>query len=151
MAAPVPECYSSLAQPAWPEAQSSRPAASRCGQEAMIEGTRYPSYDEIRRRRLAERRAAALQALGQADALVRRSGGRLVVFGSLVEGGFTERSDLDVALFGVPPERDDAVATEVDTVLTLAGFGADVVPERFLPPTLRQRVLAHGREPGALV
>ena len=44
----------------------------------------------------------------------------------------------------VPP------AAEVDTALRLAGFSADVIPERFLPPSLRKRILDHGREPSAL-
>lgn len=112
--------------------------------------TRYPTYEEIRARRIAERRAAALDALRRADAVARAAGGRLVVFGSLAEGGFDERSDLDVALFGIPAGPDGDVAAEVDTLLTLAGFEADVIPERFLSPSLRERVVSNGRDPGAL-
>lgn len=112
--------------------------------------TRYPSYEEIRARRTAERRAVALDALKRADALARAAGGRLVVFGSLAEGGFDDRSDLDVVLIGLPAGPDGDVAAEVDTLLTLAGFEADVIPERFLSPSLRDRVMSHGRDPGAL-
>jgi predicted nucleotidyltransferase len=79
-----------------------------------------------------------------------RAGGRLIVFGSLVEGGLHERSDIDVALFGVPAGVDSDVAAEIDTLLTLAGFTADVIAERFLGSSLRGRIMHHGREPGAL-
>jgi predicted nucleotidyltransferase len=112
--------------------------------------TRYPTYEDIRARRIATRRAAALDALRRADAVAHQAGGRLVVFGSLAEGGFDERSDLDVAVFGLPPDRDGDVAAEVDTMLTLAGFEADVIPERFLSPSLRERVLSNGCDPGTL-
>ncbi len=113
-----------------------------------MSGTRYPTYQEIRARRIAERRAAALDALRRADAAVRAAGGRLLVFGSLAEGRFDEHSDLDVALFGLPAGRDSDVAAEVDTILTLAGFEADVIPERFLSPSLHQRVVSNGCDPG---
>ncbi|MFC5354769.1 nucleotidyltransferase family protein [Azospirillum himalayense] len=115
-----------------------------------ITNASHPRYDDIRRRRLEERRTAALRALKQADAVARRAGGRLVVFGSLAEGGFHERSDLDVALIGVPAGMDSDVAADVDTLLTIAGFEADVIPDRFLSPSLRDRVMRHGCEPGAL-
>jgi predicted nucleotidyltransferase len=110
----------------------------------------HPPYNELRARRLAARRAAAIDALKAADALVRSSGGRLVVFGSLVEGGFHDRSDLDVALCGLKAPTDSRVAVEVELVLADAGFEADVIAERFLPPSLAQRVRAHGCEPSAL-
>ena len=110
----------------------------------------YPTYEEIRARRIAERRALALDALTRADELVRAAGGRLVVFGSLVEGGFDERSDVDVALFGLPAGRDSDVAVDVDVILASAGFEADVIPERFLSPSLRERVVSNGLDPSAL-
>ena len=110
----------------------------------------FPPYEELRARRLRSRRAAAIDALKAADALARRTDGRLVVFGSLVEGGFHERSDLDVALCGVEPLTDSRTAVEVELALADAGFAADVIPERSLPLSLAGRVLAHGREPGAL-
>lgn len=110
----------------------------------------YPTYPELRARRLAARRATAIDALKTADALARGSGGRLVVFGSLAEGGFHERSDLDVAVCGLEAPMDGRVAVEVELALADAGFAADVIPERFLPPGLAARVRAHGCEPGAL-
>lgn len=112
--------------------------------------TAYPSHEDIRADRIAARRSAALDALRRAEGHARAAGGRLIVFGSLAEGGFDERSDLDVALFGLSAGPDGDVAAEVDTLLTLAGFVADVIPERFLPDSLRERILCHGREPGAL-
>lgn len=110
----------------------------------------YPTFADLRARRLEARRAAAIDALKGADALARRAGGRLVAFGSLVEGGFHERSDLDVAVCGLGAPDDSRVAVEVELVLADAGFAADVISERFLPPSLATRVRAHGREPGAL-
>ena len=111
---------------------------------------RYPTYSEIRERRLAARRAIARRVLEDMEALVRGEGGRLVVFGSLAEGGFGDGSDVDVAVFGVPGGRDEAVAARIDEALAAAGFAADVVTERYLTPSLRQRILDHGRAPGAL-
>jgi hypothetical protein len=57
----------------------------------------YPSFATLRAHRLAARRAATIEAPRAADAIARRAGGRLVVVGSLVEGNFHERSDLDLA------------------------------------------------------
>jgi predicted nucleotidyltransferase len=110
----------------------------------------YPSYDEIGTARLAARREAVLRTLRRVDELARALGGRAVAFGSLVEGGFDETSDLDVAIFGVPAGPDAELAVEIDTVIRAAGFSADVVPERFLPPSLKERILRNGKEQGAL-
>jgi predicted nucleotidyltransferase len=108
----------------------------------------YSPFAATRARRLEERRAAAVQALRAAEPIVRAAGGRMLVFGSLVEGGFHERSDIDVAILGLDGEAAARVATEVDVLLS--GFVADVIPEHFLPPSLCERVLDHGREPSAL-
>ena len=110
----------------------------------------YPSFATTRVRHLEEHRAAAVRALGAAEPIVRAAGGHMLVFGSLAEGGFHERSDIDVAILGLDGETAARVATEVDVLLSAAGFVADVIPERFLPPSLRERVLRDGREPGAL-
>ncbi|WP_404385222.1 nucleotidyltransferase family protein [Caenispirillum salinarum] len=110
----------------------------------------YPSYTELRARRLAERRRAALEALRDADARVHEAGGRLIVFGSLVEGRLHERSDIDVAVCGLPEGVDTDVALDVDLVLRDAGFWTDVIAERFLSPSLKERIDRNGREPSAL-
>ncbi len=112
--------------------------------------TAWPSYAELRARRIAARRAAARDALVRMDERVRVLGGRLVVFGSLAEGGFDERSDADVAVMGLPPGDDERFATEVELALGDAGVEADVHAERFLSPSLRERIERNGREPGAL-
>jgi predicted nucleotidyltransferase len=75
-----------------------------------------------------------------------KAGGRIVVFGSLVEGGFDTTSDLDVAVFGIPPDEDEEIAMQIDMLLREAGFEADVIPERFLPPSLKERMLSYGQE-----
>lgn len=110
----------------------------------------YPTFDELRSRRLAERRAAAVRAVRDAETIAAAAGGRLVVFGSLAEGGFDERSDIDVALMGIPADRDGDAALDVELALADAGFTADVIPERFLSESLRNRIAERGREPGAL-
>src|SRR6266852_1751349 len=110
----------------------------------------YPSYDQIKEGRLAARRRDALRVLAEVERAARGAGGRVIVFGSLVEGGFHEHSDLDIAVLDMPSGPDADLAAEIDTLVRLAGFSADVVPERFLPRSLRERVLRHGREPGAL-
>jgi predicted nucleotidyltransferase len=110
----------------------------------------YPPYATTRARRLEARRAEALAALREAARLTEAAGGRLVVFGSLAEGGFHDRSDIDVAVCDLGPPADSELAAAVDTVLATAGFEADVMPERLMSPSLRRRVMANGREPGAL-
>jgi len=110
----------------------------------------YPTYAEIKARRVASRREAALRALRRADDLVRAAGGRIVVFGSLAEGGFHERSDVDLALLDLPPELDTKLEAKVFNIFEDEGFEADVIAERFLSPRLRQRVQDRGRPPAAL-
>jgi predicted nucleotidyltransferase len=110
----------------------------------------YPSYDAIRRARSDARRRDAVDALMNAERIAQTAGARLVVFGSLVEGGFHGNSDIDVALLGSAPGPDLEAASRVETLLRLAGFSADVVPERFLSPSLRERIARVGKEPGAL-
>jgi predicted nucleotidyltransferase len=113
-------------------------------------GEAFPSYATLREERRKAQRERALRVLRGMVPLVAREGGRLLVFGSLVEGGFGKHSDVDVALVGIRPGRDSELAADILAELNLAGFRADVVPERFLPPSLRERVMLNGREPGAL-
>src|SRR5437879_1269136 len=118
------------------------------GETAMAK--RYKTYNEIRNARIADRRTRALAALDHAQEIASAVGYRLVVFGSPVEGGFHEASDIDVALFGDPAAGTMDAVAEVDTAPRLAGFSADVMPERSLPPSLRKRILDHGRDRSAL-
>lgn len=110
----------------------------------------YPRYDEIKRTRVARRREAALAVLRRVGEMAREAGGRVVAFGSIVEGGFDESSDLDLAIFGLPPGPDAALAVRIDTEVRAAGFAVDVVPERFLPPRLKKRILRNGEKQRAL-
>lgn len=110
----------------------------------------YPTYPELKARRVAQRRAAAIGLLRRADAMARAAGGHLVVFGSLAEGGFDEGSDIDMAILGVSPGTDAVLASELETMLALAGFAADVIPDRFLPASLRDRISRHGLDVAAL-
>jgi predicted nucleotidyltransferase len=111
---------------------------------------RYPTFDELRSRRLAERREAAVLAVRSAEKIALEAGGKLVVFGSLAEGGFHERSDIDIALMSIPASRDADVALDVELALADAGFLAEIIPERFLSASLRNRIKERGREPSAL-
>lgn len=111
---------------------------------------RYPTFDELRSRRLAERREAAVRAVRAAEKIALAAGGKLVVFGSLAEGGFHERSDIDIALMSIPADRDADVAVDVELALADAGFVSIITPERFLSPSLRDRIKERGREPSAL-
>jgi predicted nucleotidyltransferase len=110
----------------------------------------YPTFDELRSRRLTERRDAAVRAVRAAEKLALEAGGRLVVFGSLAEGGFHERSGIDIALMSIPAGQDTDVALDVELALADAGFVAEIIPERFLSPSLRDRIKERGREPSAL-
>jgi predicted nucleotidyltransferase len=110
----------------------------------------YPTFDELRPRRLTERRDAAVRAVRAAEKLALEAGGRLVVFGSLAEGGFHERSGIDIALMSIPAGQDTDVALDVELALADAGFVAEIIPERFLSPSLRDRIKERGLEPSAL-
>lgn len=110
----------------------------------------YPTYAEIKARQLAERREAAMRALGRADEVVRAAGGRMIVFGSLAENRFHQGSDIDLALFGLPAPLDAQVETRVFLICEEEGFEADVIAERFLSPSLRQRVISRGKELSSL-
>ena len=43
-----------------------------------------------------------MRAVRNAKKIALEAGGKLVVFGSLAEGGFHERSDIDIALMSIP-------------------------------------------------
>jgi predicted nucleotidyltransferase len=107
---------------------------------------RYPRYDRLLEARRSERKRRAIDALRRADALARSEGGKLIVFGSLVEGGFDERSDIDVALTGLAESNEIRLLLGVERILAEAGFATDVIVERHMPESLRRRVRNHGRE-----
>jgi predicted nucleotidyltransferase len=94
-----------------------------------------------------EKRAHAARALlpKLVRHLAERYGVRRVwVFGSLVEGGFHERSDIDLAAEGV---RSGAAlfraAAELDDLAV--PFSVDLVPLEDARPALRERIVARGQ------
>lgn len=108
-------------------------------------------YDTPRAARLEARRRAALAAARAAAGVAARFGARLLVFGSLAgEGRFHRASDLDLALEG-PLDALDRAAAEVFHEVARHGFDCDMVRLDLAPSGLKRRILAHGREPGALV
>ena len=109
-----------------------------------------PPLSEIIANRIAARRLAAVNVLHEAQTLVEAEGGQLVVFGSLVEGGFDEHSDLDVALLGLNPDRAVDLASQVGVIIGMRGFAADIIPEQFLSDSLRQRIDCHGKQARSL-
>ncbi|MBM4201523.1 MAG: nucleotidyltransferase domain-containing protein [Gammaproteobacteria bacterium] len=68
---------------------------------------------------------------------------RVIVFGSLVRGRFTERSDLDLAVEGLDAERFFAALAMANG---LTDRTVDLKPLESLSPHFRERVLATGRE-----
>lgn len=69
---------------------------------------------------------------------------RVWVFGSLVEGGFHERSDIDLAAEGLPPGAAlFRAAAQLDDLA--APFTVDLVPFEEASPALRERILSRGR------
>ena len=61
-----------------------------------------------------------------------------MVFFSLAEGGFHERSDIVIALMSIPAVRDADVADDVHLPLSYAGFvSLGIIPERFLSHIVR--------------
>ena len=107
-------------------------------------------YDLLMDSRRKERRAAAVRAVRRVARKVEAAGGRVVVFGSLVEGGFDERSDIDLALMGLPNGVDEEFSTQIFLDMEDMGFACDAIPERFLSPSLLERVRSHGRESRSL-
>lgn len=76
--------------------------------------------------------------------LVQRFGARRVwVFGSLVEGGFHERSDIDLAVEGLPPGAAlFRAAVELDEMAS--PFDVDLVPLEDARPAMRARIFERG-------
>jgi len=68
---------------------------------------------------------------------------RVWVFGSLVEGGFHEYSDIDVAAEGLPPGAAlFRAAAELDDLAR--PFRVDLVPIEEARPAVRERILTRG-------
>ncbi|MBN2576774.1 MAG: nucleotidyltransferase domain-containing protein [Deltaproteobacteria bacterium] len=97
------------------------------------------------RRAAAEARAERLRAgLPRAAKLLaeRYHARRVVLFGSLVDGTFSERSDVDLAVEGMPSAPYfDALAD----LMTLFGGPVDLVRLEEAAPDLRAYIEAEGR------
>ena len=78
------------------------------------------------------------------DAVVRLGARRVWVFGSLATGSMTETSDVDMAVQGLAPERYFEALAELMTVF---GAPVDLVRIEEASESLRERILAEGREP----
>jgi predicted nucleotidyltransferase len=107
--------------------------------------TEWPSYAQIQARHLAAHRARAVAAARAAAVAARAAGARAFVFGSLAEGRFHRRSDLDLALEG-PAETLDDLAPEVAAIAAAHGIGVDVVRLDQAPPALAARIREQGRD-----
>lgn len=109
---------------------------------------RFRESDAERTRRAREaRRLAPLLA----ERLVKGYGARRVwLIGSLVEGGFDERSDIDLAAEGLPPGSAlFRAGAELDDLAR--PFTVDLIPIEEARPSVREKVFArgellHGRE-----
>ncbi|WP_376087220.1 nucleotidyltransferase family protein [Roseomonas sp. CCTCC AB2023176] len=110
----------------------------------------YPTYEEIRARRLAALRAEAIAAARAAAEAGARHGVRVVVFGSVATGRMHERSDLDLALDG-PKEAQRAADTDVWLAAADHGFESDVVLMAYASASLLATIRRDGRDPADLV
>lgn len=94
------------------------------------------------------RRTRAAAARSVLPALVRHLVGsygvrRVWVYGSLVDGGFHEHSDIDLAAEGLPPGSAlFRAAAELDDVARQ--FCVDLVPIEEARATVRERILTRG-------
>lgn len=102
---------------------------------------RFETAEKARRARAAAARAV-LPALVRH--LVETYGVRRVwVYGSLVEGGFHEYSDIDLAAEGLPPGSAlFRAAAELDDLAR--PFVVDLAPIEEVRPAVRQRILTRG-------
>jgi predicted nucleotidyltransferase len=126
--------------------------APRCTKLILDMPAELESYARAWRRRFAaaegarvaraEAARALLPALARhlADGYQAR---RVWLHGSLVEGGFHERSDIDLAAEGLPAGAAlFRAAAELDDLAT--PFTVDLVPFEEAHPALRERILARG-------
>ena len=95
--------------------------------------------------RVTRGRAAAAILPTLVRHLVSRYGVRRIwLFGSLEEGGFHERSDIDIAVEGLPPGAAlFRAAAELDDLPT--PFAVDLVPIEDARPAVRQHILTRAR------
>jgi predicted nucleotidyltransferase len=99
----------------------------------------------VEHQQLEQRRQANLASLPAAARALRAAYGarRVVLFGSLAWGGFHWRSDVDLAVAGVPADLVGRAMAEASRIagVTVELFDLDALPESF-----RARILAEGTE-----
>ncbi len=98
---------------------------------------------------LESRRAAAWEAAQACAELLRRRFGarRVFIFGSLAgQGPWHARSDIDIAVEGLAPERYFDALRECWALLP-EGLELDLIPLESAPPTLRARILGEEEMP----
>jgi len=96
-----------------------------------------------------DRRAQALQAAQGCMALLKERFGarRVILFGSLAgKGAWHDRSDIDLAVEGLPPEAFFRAYTACGALLP-PGLELDLVPLESASPELRARILGEGNRP----
>ncbi len=101
--------------------------------------------EEQRRRALAARRARALEVATVAAALLREQFGarRVVLFGSATrDDTFSERSDIDLAAWGIP--REDFFAAVARLQELSAEFSVDLVDGDRCKPALLEAIARDG-------
>ncbi|NOX61203.1 MAG: nucleotidyltransferase domain-containing protein [Chloroflexi bacterium] len=98
--------------------------------------------EQARNRRLAERARADAQRIA---AMLRHEFGvtRVLLFGSLVKGGFSADSDIDLAVAGLAP---DAFFTALARAGQLTEFPVDIKPLEALESHFKHRVLEMAEE-----
>ena len=102
---------------------------------------RFREEEERARIRVQQR----LKALPQAVEILQKYGcRRIILFGSLVREGrhISERSDIDLAVEGLPPEKFFSALGEL--MLSLP-FPVDLKPLEEVDPFLKRMILEHGK------
>jgi predicted nucleotidyltransferase len=105
------------------------------------------SYSESHKRQLARRKQQAMQVARQAARLLRErfQAQRVVLFGSLVhEASFTPWSDIDLAAWGIPPDRIYAAIAAVTGLSP--DFKIDLVDPGACRPGLQSAIERDGVE-----
>lgn len=107
-------------------------------------------YADILAERLARRRSAAIAAIRAAAAVAAAHGGTIRVFGSLAEGGFDDRSDVDLIVFGCAGHDKTDLDLALRDPFEDVGIPVDIVFEDEAPDSLRARVEQTGRAADSL-
>ena len=76
--------------------------------------------------------------------LCERGASRVRVFGSLATGGFSEGSDVDLAVWDLPPRSQFRCMADLATLLDAT---VDLILWEDAPQSLRDRILAEGWDP----